>query len=267
MSQRDPDPSPSQVRILFGKSGGRCAYPECGISLVAPSLHVMDQPTNVGKVAHITAASPHGPRYDASLTVEQRRSEPNLILLCGSCHDRVDAQPLFHTTEWLGKAKKDHEDRVSRGYEYSIGKIGFPQLEIVCALISISPSDSTADIGEITIPIDTEEKIVINRLGTNSRRLIQVGLAKQGDVRKFILAMSQLTPNFEKDLAAWFKMTYYRGWSEGLRGDSLFQDVLGAAYENCGPRLTEEVGTAALAIVVDLFAICEIFEHEHSSAG
>jgi hypothetical protein len=266
MSHRDPDPPESQVRILFGKNAGRCAYPECGKLLVMSSLHVGDQPKNVGKVAHITAASPHGPRYDASLTTEQRRSEPNLILLCGDHHDAVDAQPAFHTTDWLKTAKADNEGRVSRGYQYLIGNIGFKQLEIVCGAISAVPNSPVAGIEDISIPIDTEEKIAINKLEPESRRLIQVGLAKQVDVRKFIDFMAQMTPNFEADLVSWFKAVYYGGMAEGLRGDALFQSILGAAYENCGARLTEEVSAAALAVVADLFAVCEIFEHEHTAA-
>jgi hypothetical protein len=266
MSQRDPDPPESQVRILFGKNAGRCAYPECGKLLVMPSRRVRDQPKNVGKIAHITAASPSGPRYDASLTTEQRRSEPNLILLCGDHHDVVDAQLEFHTTEWLQKAKADNEERVSRGYEYLMGNIGFKHLEVVCGAISMAPSGSAMEIEEISIPIDTEEKIVINELGAESRRLIRIGLARQVDVRKFIDFMAQLTPNYEMDLVVWFKAVYYRGMTEGLRGDALFQSILGAAYENCGAKLTEEVSAAALAVVVDLFAICEIFEHERTPA-
>lgn len=260
---RDPDPLESQVRILFGKNGGRCAYSGCGVSLVMPNQHIEDQPKNVGKIAHITAASLGGPRYDATLTTAQRRSESNLILLCGPHHDAIDTQLEFHTTAWLRDAKAANEERVSRGYYYAIGSVGFDHLEIVCKGVNIARRDSGAEIDEITIPIDIEAKIAINALGPEPRSLIEVGLARQAEVRAFISAMDQLYTNFASDLAAGFKAIYYGGWAEGLRGDDLFRSVLGDAYENCGPQLTDEVGAAALAVVVELFVICEVFEHEH----
>jgi hypothetical protein len=266
MTNRDPDPLESQVRILYGKNGGRCAYPECGVSLVMLNQHKGDQPKNVGKVAHITAASPGGPRYDASLTTPQRRSEWNLILLCGPHHDAIDTQLEFHTTVYLRDAKTKNEERVSRGYYYSIGSVGFDHLEIVCKGINIGPEAATpAAIDAIVLPIDTEEKIILNTLGAESRDLIQVGLARQAEVRAFIQAMDQIRVNFASDLAAGFKAIYYSAWVEGYRGDDLFRSVLGAAYENCGPRLTDQVGAAALAVVVELFVICEIFEHERTA--
>src|SRR3954454_9838313 len=112
MSNREVNPLASQVNILFGKNGGRCAYPECGATLTMDSRSPGDRPRNVGKVAHITAASPDGPRYDASLTSAERRAETNLILLCGTHHDQIDYQPEFHTTEWLKAAKAYNETRV-----------------------------------------------------------------------------------------------------------------------------------------------------------
>jgi hypothetical protein len=229
-----------------------------------PSEHALDLPTNVAKIAHITAASPDGPRYDPSFTLEQRRSEANLILLCGPHHDQVDSQPQFHSTDWLLKAKRDNEERVARGYHYAIGQIGFEHLQIVCSAIKLMTGNPSADIEEIAIPIDIEEKLILNELGPDTRRLIEVGLARQVDVRKFIDGMSQMAPNYETELVIWFKAVYYREMADGLRGDSLFQGILGAAYEHCGAKLTAEVSAAALAVVVDLFAICEIFEHEHT---
>jgi hypothetical protein len=265
MTNRDPDPLESQVKILYGKNGGRCAYPKCGISLVIPNQHAEDQPKNVGKVAHITAASPGGPRYDANLTVTQRRSEWNLILLCGPHHDAVDTQLEFHTIQFLRDAKTANEERVSRGYYYSIGSVGFTHLEIVCKGITIGSGRAPATIDTLDLPIYTEEKIALNALGIQSRNLIQVGLARQGEVRAFIEAMDGVRVNFASDLADSFKAIYYRARAEGYRGDELFGIVLGAAYENCGPQLTDEVGAAALAVVVELFVICEIFEHERTA--
>lgn len=50
----------------------------------------MDKVDVTGRAAHITAASPGGPRFDASLTPQQRSSAENGIWLCADCADLVD---------------------------------------------------------------------------------------------------------------------------------------------------------------------------------
>jgi hypothetical protein len=45
---------------------------------------------NVGVAGHITAAAPGGPRYDSSLTPEQRKGHGNAIWLCQTCGKLAD---------------------------------------------------------------------------------------------------------------------------------------------------------------------------------
>ena len=68
-------------RNLALRAGGLCSNPECRASTSGPQ----DDPAkavNVGVAAHITAASPGGPRYDANLAPEERSSSSNGIWLC-----------------------------------------------------------------------------------------------------------------------------------------------------------------------------------------
>ncbi len=66
---------------------------------------------NIGVAAHITAASAGGPRYDASLTSEQRRSSANGLWACQSCAKHVDSHDPRYTVaalrEW--KEQAEHE--------------------------------------------------------------------------------------------------------------------------------------------------------------
>jgi hypothetical protein len=48
------------------------------------------KPLILGVAAHITAASPDGPRYDQNLSSEQRKSPDNGIWLCQNCAKLVD---------------------------------------------------------------------------------------------------------------------------------------------------------------------------------
>ena len=61
---------------------------------------------NMGVVAHICAAAPNGPRYDASMTPEERRAEDNGLLLCRYCASRVDFDERAYPPELLRNWKE-----------------------------------------------------------------------------------------------------------------------------------------------------------------
>src|SRR5687767_14296720 len=70
--------SSAVVRLLADRAGHRCSNPACGCPTIGPSLRP-DRAVNLGVAAHITAASAGGPRYDAALAVEHRKSAENGI--------------------------------------------------------------------------------------------------------------------------------------------------------------------------------------------
>lgn len=84
---------------LWGYAGARC------------SICRADASEN-GVEAHIHARSQGGPRWDASLSSDQREGYGNRILLCPNCHDIVDSDAEKWTADQLRKAKAAHEDWV-----------------------------------------------------------------------------------------------------------------------------------------------------------
>src|ERR1700722_12904797 len=89
MAKRD-DFTTHTRRALRERVGGRCSRPECGRLTVAPNA---DDPRRVditGRAAHLTGAQDGGPRFDAALTNEERRSAHNGIWLCSDCADLID---------------------------------------------------------------------------------------------------------------------------------------------------------------------------------
>src|SRR5262249_20791802 len=68
-----------------------------------------EKAVNIGVAAHITAAAPGGPRYDPSLTSEERKSLENGIWLCQTCSVRIDRDAAKYTTELLREWKQDAE--------------------------------------------------------------------------------------------------------------------------------------------------------------
>lgn len=68
----------------------------------------------LGVAAHICAASPGGPRYDAAQTTEERRTKENGIWLCQNCGRLVDADPNSFPVEKLTKWKRDAQAQAFR---------------------------------------------------------------------------------------------------------------------------------------------------------
>ena len=68
----------------------------------------------IGVAAHICAASPGGPRYDASQDQKARRGRDNGIWLCQTCAKLIDSDPRKFTVELLTKWKKSAQERAFR---------------------------------------------------------------------------------------------------------------------------------------------------------
>src|SRR5260370_18415778 len=108
---------PLTVKELLAKRVAyHCSNPGCRHVTSGPQ----EDPTrviNIGVAAHITAASPDGPRFDPSLTAEQRSSTENGIWLCQSCGKLVDNDKLRYTVVVLRDWKSAAEAAATRDLE------------------------------------------------------------------------------------------------------------------------------------------------------
>ena len=112
-------------RAVAGRVGSRCSNPDCRALTSGPQTDP-DTAVNVGVAAHITAASPGGPRYDRDLTPDQRSGVENAIWLCQTCGKLVDNDPLRYTADVLREWKRHAEERA----QAKVGKTTGPPLQI-----------------------------------------------------------------------------------------------------------------------------------------
>jgi len=125
---RDDFPKPV-VETLAKRVGNRCSNPGCRKRTSGPHTED-DKALNVGVAAHITAASPGGPRYEASLTQEERKSIGNGIWLCQSCAKLVDNDESRYTKPLLVKWKQDAEQDALREIESATQALDSKNTEI-----------------------------------------------------------------------------------------------------------------------------------------
>ncbi|MDE2309279.1 MAG: hypothetical protein KGL01_00435 [Betaproteobacteria bacterium] len=124
-----------KVKDTLGRRVGFvCANPDCGMLTVGPNSESSSS-TNIGVAAHITAASPGGPRYDASLSETALGAVENGILLCQSCAKLIDSDvnrfPVELLRQWKGRAEKIAAVRLNKQLkdnEWSMGSAGIHEV-------------------------------------------------------------------------------------------------------------------------------------------
>lgn len=101
------------VDILAKRVGFLCSNPDCRKPTVGPNSE-KNKATIVGVAAHITAASPGGPRYDENLTTEERKDIDNGIWLCVNCSTIIDKDPKAFPVEKLYNWKEFSENEMNK---------------------------------------------------------------------------------------------------------------------------------------------------------
>jgi hypothetical protein len=107
--------------LLARRVGFKRSNPGCRQSTSGPQADPGGS-VNIGVAAHITAASPDGPRYDVGLTTEQRSAADNGIWLCQTDAKLVDNDAGRYTVDALrdwktraeGAAASELEQRLRR---------------------------------------------------------------------------------------------------------------------------------------------------------
>jgi hypothetical protein len=117
--KREDDFSAATRRALAARVGHVCSYPGCGAPTSGPQLADGSYVT-AGDAAHITAASPNGPRYDPSLTPDERRDYANGIWLCVTHARIVDQDHTRYTVAEVQQWKRDAEAR-------ALARLGKPE--------------------------------------------------------------------------------------------------------------------------------------------
>ncbi|URQ89978.1 hypothetical protein [Pseudoalteromonas sp. SCSIO 43101] len=108
MKSRD-DFSKATKKELAERVGHLCSNPECRV-LTKGAKTDSNGTVGIGVAAHITAAAIGGPRYDASLTKQQRKSFDNGIWLCQSCARIIDVDVAKYSVSLLKSWRAQAEE-------------------------------------------------------------------------------------------------------------------------------------------------------------
>ncbi|MCK6574670.1 hypothetical protein L6V77_26655 [Myxococcota bacterium] len=211
---RGPSPRDPDYRVLLAKCHNRCAFTGCTHQVVN------DRQDFIGEVCHIEAASPEGPRFNPKMTDEQRRAEPNLIIMCHAHHVEVDRHEEEFTVIVLRDLKTMHE----------AGTGAMPQINE--SLLRQVRGDAerywtrvqqVSDARVLGVEINTRVGFptILREIRGFAQALEQVGYRLARSSENIIPELAELAGRHGHDLSWFFDVPYpenrqfqYRNWEE-----------------------------------------------------
>lgn len=234
------------IKLLWGRSGNKCAVCKAAITEEGKG----GCPFPVGENAHIEGENPGAAHYNPNMTDKERADYANLILVCPTCHTKIDNDVQEYTVDKLVSIKKEHEKWVVESRRLAMPEITFAELEVIVKyLVAVPIFDSN-----ITV-IPPHEKIKRNNLSSEVGNLITTGMIQKKQVEKYLNENPDY--QFSERLRAGFVKKYGEFKSNGLEGDPLFYALLEFASNNSSDFKLQSAG---LSVLTHFFEICEVFE-------
>lgn len=110
-------PNLHTIKWLFADSGGYCQNPNCNMKL----FESFDTSKfHIAEMAHIISAGDSGPRTDNDIDKESKGDFYNLIILCPSCHTKIDKAEELYPQSLLLKWKKEHSEKIQGLFDIEI---------------------------------------------------------------------------------------------------------------------------------------------------
>lgn len=128
---------------LFADSGGFCQNPDCNTNLF---LAIGATEFQIAEMAHIISAGDDGPRSDRAISKELKGQFSNLILLCPTCHTKID------------KAEKEFPDNRILEWKQTHG-------QKIKSLFNIKQYSSRFEARQSIVPTMTQNRTIFETYG------------------------------------------------------------------------------------------------------
>ena len=253
-------PNIATVKRLFAVSGNVCAFPGCEATLVDPTSGKV-----TGRICHIKARSPDGPRYDSEQGDAERHAFPNLVLLCPTHHDIIDADTETFSVTRLTAIKHEHEA--------SAQPLPEPSGNVASQLIQ-NAGIAIGDIQADNVFISQNAGLDRDQVSTLVRSLLDHADRRYEDLQQKYLQLAQEKVRVEKDLEAAIRRAedadrrgdpHAPGVIDALRGSgdaSVLLSFLLSARENAvaeAPQIDKEIAAVELGMPVGKFPDHRLF--------
>ena len=135
MAKNRDDFSRATIEVMGKRVGYICSNPTCK-QLTIGANEIDTKSTSIGIASHITAASSGGPRFDESLTTEQRSHINNGIWLCSNCAKLIDTDidkfPTGILKNWKQNAEKETLQKLNGKFKNQSLDSPFLEIDLIC---------------------------------------------------------------------------------------------------------------------------------------
>jgi len=177
-----------------------------------------------------------------------------LILLCPSCHKKIDDQPNTYSVEFLHRIKTEHEAWIIESTKNEVINVSFAELDIVTKHLIANQGIRSDSL----ILIPPRAKIAKNALSNSIEQMILIGMIQVKQVANFVEQITAIDSDFTNRLINGFVLEYeHLRNEEGIGGDDLFERLL--EFSSAGSSNFKQ-RAAGLSVLVYLFEKCEVFE-------
>ena len=178
------------------------------------------------------------------------------MLVCPTCHNKIDNQPNSYLPSVLQEIKINHEKWVDKQLEVSNVEVSSKELDIIIRNISTGDYHSQFSFEEFE-HIDVSDKINKNEFSSKVKRLLDIGLMRTYEVKSFVTEMDKVDKKFITSLKSFFKDKYLELKEECDNNDEIFFELWDYT-KNDSKSFSENA--AALSVLCYMFELCEVFE-------
>ncbi|MCS3922577.1 hypothetical protein M2325_001273 [Methanococcus voltae PS] len=239
--------SSKTMKLLFANSGNKCAICKTDITDKEDG-----NATVLGEMAHIEGLNPNSARYNTNMTDPERNSYDNLMILCPTCHAKIDHNEAKYTTYDLKKIKLDHEKWVSD--RLIIKNFSFAHLDVILSFLINNSSVKTYN--EEIRTITPGEKIAKNNLSSKIANFIKMGMCRTPDIKEYL--NKNPDPNFSDVLRNIFVEKYLELKNKDISEDEIFIELI--TFASAGNIYDLSYYSAGISLVTYFFELCEVFE-------
>ena len=262
------DYRPAHVKRLFALSGNQCAAPDCTRAIIAK-----DEKSVIAKICHIEAASYDGPRWNQSMTDDQRRHFDNLILMCDECHTIIDNKDneAEYPKELLVGWKKQHEGKLLYGaFDRQPSLLNM----VISQLTEVDFDDNEESSTGASQSFQIDDKIEYNSIKRN-KTLIDEFKIFNGKLNSLYQTLEQESSFKIERLHRNIKRLYIKTKGKYIldsddrmsiiqaHADDILEDIeeeLLKLAEDGGETFSDDISFGISVVMVDAFMRCKILE-------
>lgn len=202
----------------------------------------------VGEFAHIEDLQKATKRYNPDKSIDELNDESNIIILCPTCHTKIDKYSEDYPTEKLQQIKREYENNIKIAIEYANPDL-YSKFSKICK--DLSEKCNNAGIIERYNSIKVEEKISKNSL-SEIKDQIDMYMRYIPIFKEFLETLSQSErTELRHNIMSLYKLEQCKDDCNVQKFTNLIRRVVGNDFSNVFP---------AGIIICNYFEECDVFE-------